>query len=370
MLRRDFLTLTGIGLGGLIAPPFFGRTIVAEELSSRLDMALKKRLADTALDAATKAGASYCDVRIGRYLQQFVITREDKVENVVNTESTGVGVRVLVKGTWGFAATSELTDAGRRRRGAASRRGRQGQREGTIRAGAARQGARRGRGLLGHADQEERDGGAGQGESRAAAGRQCRSDGGGRQLRELDPLPRQRTEVLRLDGRLVHRSGPASPLAAAEGHRVDQKSGKFRTPRQVFGRRWAWATSTSTAPRADKVHLPGGAIAYGKSYDMREDAIAAASTGAGEADGAVGRRRASTTWCWIPHTCGLRSTNRSAIRPSSIACWATKPTTPGPASRRWTSWKRSSGTAAKRSRCSPTRPRPTASAPSAMTTRA
>ena len=112
MLRRDFLTLTGIGLGGLIAPPFFGRTIVAEELSSRLDMALKKRLADTALDAASKAGASYCDVRIGRYLQQFVITREDKVENVVNTESTGVGVRVLVKGTWGFAATSELTDAG------------------------------------------------------------------------------------------------------------------------------------------------------------------------------------------------------------------------------------------------------------------
>ena len=112
MLRRDFLTLTGIGLGGLIAPPFFGRTIVAEELSSRLDMALKKRLADTALDAASKSGASYCDVRIGRYLQQFVITREDKVENVVNTESTGVGVRVLVKGTWGFAATSELTDAG------------------------------------------------------------------------------------------------------------------------------------------------------------------------------------------------------------------------------------------------------------------
>ena len=112
MLRRDFLTLTGLGLGGLIVPPFFGRTIAAEELSSRLDVALKKRLADAALDAATEAGASYCDVRIGRYLQQFVITREDKVENVVNTESTGVGIRVLANGTWGFAATSDSPTQG------------------------------------------------------------------------------------------------------------------------------------------------------------------------------------------------------------------------------------------------------------------
>jgi TldD protein len=41
-----------------------------------------------------------------------VLTREDKVENVVNTESTGVGVRVILNGTWGFAATSDLTKAG------------------------------------------------------------------------------------------------------------------------------------------------------------------------------------------------------------------------------------------------------------------
>jgi TldD protein len=47
-------------------------------------------------------------VRVGRYLRQFVITREDKVQNVVNTESTGVGIRVIANGTWGFAATSSL----------------------------------------------------------------------------------------------------------------------------------------------------------------------------------------------------------------------------------------------------------------------
>ena len=47
-------------------------------------------------------------MRIGRYLRQFVITREDKVQNVVNTESTGVGIRVIANGAWGFAATSDL----------------------------------------------------------------------------------------------------------------------------------------------------------------------------------------------------------------------------------------------------------------------
>ena len=61
-------------------------------------------------------------MRIGRYLSQFVITREDKVQNVVNTESTGVGVRVIANGTWGFAATSDITTDGLAR--AARRRSR------------------------------------------------------------------------------------------------------------------------------------------------------------------------------------------------------------------------------------------------------
>ncbi|MEO0425383.1 MAG: TldD/PmbA family protein, partial [Pseudomonadota bacterium] len=33
------------------------------------------------------------------------------VQNIVNTESVGVGVRVIAKGTWGFAATNALTPA-------------------------------------------------------------------------------------------------------------------------------------------------------------------------------------------------------------------------------------------------------------------
>ncbi len=112
MQRRDFLTLTGLSVGGLMVPSFLGKAIAAEQLQSTLDVAFKKRLADAALAAATGAGATYCDVRIGRYLRQFVITREDKVQNVVNTESTGAGVRVIANGAWGFAATNTLTADG------------------------------------------------------------------------------------------------------------------------------------------------------------------------------------------------------------------------------------------------------------------
>lgn len=109
MDRRHFLTMSGLGIAGLMLP--FGRVIAADELVGTLDIAIKKAIADTALQAARDAGASYCDVRVGRYLQQFVVTREDKVQNVVNTESIGVGVRVIANGAWGFAATSDLGTA-------------------------------------------------------------------------------------------------------------------------------------------------------------------------------------------------------------------------------------------------------------------
>ncbi|GAB2993847.1 TldD protein [Arenimonas maotaiensis] len=111
MKRRDFLAASGATLGGLLIPGF-GNAIAAEALLTRMDPARKKAMADLALNAATAAGASYCDVRIGRYLAQSIQTRETRVRAVTNTESTGVGIRVIANGTWGFAATSDLSNAG------------------------------------------------------------------------------------------------------------------------------------------------------------------------------------------------------------------------------------------------------------------
>ncbi len=96
-----------MGAGAFMLPniPGMGRTVSPEAfLESPMDVAIKKRLADAALNAAKSKGASYADIRIGRYLNQFVTTREDKVQNIVNTESYGVGVRVIADGCWGFAA--------------------------------------------------------------------------------------------------------------------------------------------------------------------------------------------------------------------------------------------------------------------------
>jgi len=111
MERRTFLNLSGLAFGSMLVP-VFGRAIAAEEMQSSMPVAAKKMLADTALNAATKAGASYCDVRIGRYLNQYVITRDLNVENVVNTESAGIGVRVLCNGAYGFAATNDISPDG------------------------------------------------------------------------------------------------------------------------------------------------------------------------------------------------------------------------------------------------------------------
>ena len=109
MKRRDFIRLTGVGMGSLMIP-IMGNPIPLSGAITPIPNGDKKKLADLALNAAKAKGATYADVRIGRYLNQFVITREDKVQNIVNTESFGVGIRVIANGTWGFAATSEVTN--------------------------------------------------------------------------------------------------------------------------------------------------------------------------------------------------------------------------------------------------------------------
>ena len=113
MKRRDFVQMAGMGLGAMVLPniPIFGNDVSAEALlDNPFDAALKKQLADVALNAARAKGATYADVRIGRYLNQFVSTREKRVQGIANTESYGVGIRVIANGCWGFAATNNVTN--------------------------------------------------------------------------------------------------------------------------------------------------------------------------------------------------------------------------------------------------------------------
>lgn len=114
MKRRDFVQIAGLGAGAMMLPGhLWGNSIPAEALlAPGMDVAKKKQMADVALNTARSLGASYADARIGRYLNQYVFTREDKVQNVVNTESFGIGIRVIANGTWGFASTNSVTPEG------------------------------------------------------------------------------------------------------------------------------------------------------------------------------------------------------------------------------------------------------------------
>ena len=66
-------------------------------------------LAMRALDTARQRGAGYADVRIVRLRSESVAVRNRNVEALASDESLGFGVRVIVDGFWGFAASHKMT---------------------------------------------------------------------------------------------------------------------------------------------------------------------------------------------------------------------------------------------------------------------
>ena len=68
-------------------------------------------LTDRALDTAVQRGATFADVRQTRRAEESIAIKSGRVEGVSFGESEGFGVRVLVDGAWGFAASNRLTVA-------------------------------------------------------------------------------------------------------------------------------------------------------------------------------------------------------------------------------------------------------------------
>jgi TldD protein len=108
MKRRDFVRLTAAGSAVLLIQPRLLRAADGTQKFSDPDFV---SLADEALNSARAAGASYADIRLARYVNQSISTREQRLLNLSNNESYGFGVRTFVDGTWGFAAGNTVTKA-------------------------------------------------------------------------------------------------------------------------------------------------------------------------------------------------------------------------------------------------------------------
>src|SRR3954468_19798068 len=78
------------------------------------DDVARAEAAEAALARATALGASYADIRVNRYRRESITTRERQVQNVSRSASYGLGLRVLVNGAWGFAATNHVDPAAAR----------------------------------------------------------------------------------------------------------------------------------------------------------------------------------------------------------------------------------------------------------------
>src|ERR1700752_1707032 len=69
-------------------------------------------LTSAALETAKLRGATYGDVRVMHLRQRDLTTKNGEVGTLAQSESIGLGIRVIADGAWGFASTDNLTRDG------------------------------------------------------------------------------------------------------------------------------------------------------------------------------------------------------------------------------------------------------------------
>ncbi len=70
-----------------------------------------KAAGQLALDAASVQGVTYGDARVVAIRNRSLTTKNGKVGHASESESLGIGVRVIANGAWGFAASADLSPA-------------------------------------------------------------------------------------------------------------------------------------------------------------------------------------------------------------------------------------------------------------------
>jgi TldD protein len=68
-----------------------------------------KTAAQTALDAASSREVTYADARVVSIRSRALTTKNGRVGHASESDSVGIGIRVIADGSWGFAATADLS---------------------------------------------------------------------------------------------------------------------------------------------------------------------------------------------------------------------------------------------------------------------
>ena len=71
-----------------------------------------RQWAEWGIETAVRRGASYADARVMDIRQRDITTKNEEVGTLVEAETLGIGIRVIVNGSWGFASTDRLTRDG------------------------------------------------------------------------------------------------------------------------------------------------------------------------------------------------------------------------------------------------------------------
>jgi len=278
MKRRNFIQLAGMGAGAMMLPPLSAFSNVvdpARMLDPLMDTAQKKQLADIALNTAKSMGATYADVRIGRYLNQFVITREKKVQNIVNTESFGVGIRVIANGTWGFAASNSVTPDGLKK--TAERAVVIAKANSKFQKEPVKLAATPSYGEVSWKTPIKKNGFEVPVKEKVDLLMNANSramDKGASFINSLMFLVNEQKYFASTEGSYidqdVHRTWPSFNVTM-----IDRQSGQFKT-RNAFSAPVGMGYEYLDGKAEDKIEGPGGIILYNKSYDIVEDASMAA----------------------------------------------------------------------------------------------
>jgi TldD protein len=77
-------------------------------------------VASAAVDAALAAGARYADARVMYRRSESMQARNGDIEELLQDEDEGIGVRALLGANWGFSAVPDLSDKGAAAAGAAA----------------------------------------------------------------------------------------------------------------------------------------------------------------------------------------------------------------------------------------------------------